>query len=138
MNTIEAMSWGFGYACNLLEKDIDPRKYELPKVLEDFLTTTPAEDECICNLDPDDTCPVKIFNEDCPIHGYEYEEVDGWVICPDCGREIHLPFPSETQITRLKIEEFWTTHKDKFNEYWRISPGEVIAEIRRWLQQEDK
>ena len=44
----------------------------------------------------------------------------------------------ETQITLRKIDEFWTTHKDKFNEYWRISPGEVIAEIRRWLQQEDK
>ena len=91
-----------------------------------------AEDECICNLDPDDTCPVKIFNEDCPIHGYEYEEVDGWVICPDCGREIHLPFPDENQITLRKWKEY---------EHWlgewngdEPAPQEHIT-FEDWLQE---
>jgi len=44
---------------------------------------TAQEDECICNLDPNDTCPVKIFNEDCPIHGFsEYTAQEGDKLTP--------------------------------------------------------
>ena len=93
-------------------------------------TAHTAEDECICNLDPDDTCPVKIFNEDCPIHGYEYEEVDGWVICPDCGREIHLPFPDENQIALGKLVEGVHEHG--------LTWTKELLVIKDWLQQEDK
>jgi len=100
------------------------------KELKQLLTAHIAEDECICNLDPDDTCPVKIFNEDCSIHGYEYEEVDGWVICPDCGREIHLPFPDENQIALGKLVEGVHEHG--------LTWTKELLVIKDWLQQEDK
>ena len=33
----EALGFAFGYACNLLDKGIDPRKHEMSKVLENWL-----------------------------------------------------------------------------------------------------
>ena len=111
---------------------IDMHHYQYQELAEEILTAnTEPEDECICNLDPDDTCPVKIFNEDCPIHGYEYEEVDGWVICPGCGREIHLPFPNDNQITLRKWKKF-------YNEYLKQDKITHFFQFPDWLQQEDK
>jgi len=108
----------------------DEKERSLRKIREVCGEINTTEDECICNLDPDDTCPVKIFNEDCPIHGYEYEEVDGWVICPDCGREIHLPFPDENQIALGKLVEGVHEHG--------LTWTKELLVIKDWLQQEDK
>jgi len=66
-------------------------------------TAHTAEDECICNLDPDDTCPVKIFNEDCPIHGYEYEEVDLMSKIEDA----------------MKIPDYFNTTEDEPKKHWQ-------------------
>jgi len=67
--------WNGGLS--VLEDIEELLEFKSPIKREDFWALRDAhtaEDECICNLDPDDTCPVKIFNEDCPIHGYEYEK----------------------------------------------------------------
>jgi len=83
--------------CNHFQ--IDTSDLDMTSFLNDWLANTEPEDECICNLDPEDICPVKIFNEDCPIHGFsEYTEPEDecehttWYgrgsisVCADCHK----------------------------------------------------
>ena len=53
--------------CSICNKWIRPEDWDKPCL---------SQEECICNLDPDDTCPVKIFNEDCPIHGFSEDKTE--------------------------------------------------------------
>ena len=61
---------------------------------------------------------------------------EGETHCPYC---LNMSVPlTENQIAKRKIEEWWATWGVNFNTYWRSKPEEVINELKRWLDKEDK